>query len=149
MLISVVATGAYILKIGPHTRLKEYTQSFYQQFHENGFKVNVKRRIQELIFEVIEDDIQLTTEEQLNTKFFMSNAGETYCWGGYFTDTGVLLSLPHYLAYEKESDIKLNKCVFGSGVFGFATSDPERNKKSFLSKEMLESDEAKVFNLIA
>ena len=144
MLISVVATGAYILKVGPHTRLKEYTQSFYQQFQENGFKVNVNRRIQELIFEVIEDDIQLTTEEQMKTKFFMANAGETYCWGGYFTDTGVLLSLPHYLAYEKESDIKLNQASFGP-----RSSDPEKNKKTFLSKEMLESDEAKEFNLVA
>ena len=144
MLISVVATGVYIFKVGPHTRLKEYTQSFYQATLENGFTMKVNRKLQELIYEVIEDDLQLSGEDQINTKFFMMPLGETYCWGGYSSSIepkGVLLGLPSYLAYESTKEIDLSKYIFGKN-----TEATERRKDLFLSPIQLQSEEAQVLN---
>jgi len=143
MLISVVATGVYIFKVGPHTRLKEYTQSFYQATLENGFTMKVNRKLQELIYEVIEDDLQLSGEDQINTKFFMMPVGETYCWGGYSSGIepkGVLLGLPSYLAYESTKEIDLTKYIFGKN-----TEATERRKDLFLSPIKLQSEEAQLY----
>ena len=138
MFISLVATGTFVFKFGPHTRLKEYTQMWYQHFHR-GFKVQLNKKLRELILEVIEDAEHLTPEEQELTKSFMANAYDTYCWGGYFSQSGVLLSLPYFFAYEDVSDVNLKKITFGA-----RSSDPEVDRKSVLSQAMLESDEAKV-----
>ena len=138
MLISVIATGAFVIKIAPHTQLKEYTKMWYQQF-ESSFKVRVNKKLRELIFEVIEDAEHLTPEEQDRTRYFMANIHDIYCWGGYFSETGVLLSLPYFFSYETTTDINLKKFHFGA-----RSSDPEVDQKTVLSKEMLESKEAKV-----
>ena len=139
MLISVVATGVCLIKLGPHTQLKEYTQMTYQQMSQ-GFKVRVNRKLQELILEVIEDAEALTPQEQEMTKSFMANEFDIYCWGGYFSSTGVLLSLPHFFAYEAPSDINLKNVTFGD-----RSADPDyENKMCKISPTMLQSDEAKV-----
>ena len=138
MLISVIATGAFVVKLGPHTQFKEYTREFYQQF-EQGFKKNVNRKIRQLIYEVIEDAEMLTPEEQDLTRYFMANVSDSFCWGGYYSRTGVLLAIPHTFAYETASDINLKNASFGG-----RTADPENDKKRFLTREMLESEDAKV-----
>ena len=138
MLISVIATGAFVVKIGPHTQLKEYTREFYQQF-EKGFKKNVNRKLREIIYEVIEDAEKLTPEEQNLTRYFMANLSDAFCWGGYNSPTGVLIAIPHNFAYEEPSDINLKNVSFGG-----RTADPENDQKRFLTAELLESEEAKV-----
>ena len=141
MVMSVVATGVALFKIGQHTRLKEYTQSFYQLADIRGFNKKVTKKLQQLIYEVIEDDIQLSADEQLNTKFFMGTNPDTFCWGSYSSSdaSGVLIGLPHYLAYEHPNDIDLKKVRFARD-----TTDAEKSKQGYLNKQQLESKEAKV-----
>jgi len=140
MVMSVVATGVALFKIGQHTRLKEYTQSFYQLADIRGFNKKVTKKLQQLIYEVIEDDIQLSADEQLNTKFFMGTNPDTFCWGSYSSSdaSGVLIGLPHYLAYEHPNDIDLKKVRFARD-----TTDAEKSKQGYLNKQQLESKEAK------
>ena len=138
MLISVIATGAFVVKVGPHTQLKEYTREFYQQY-EHCFKKTVNRKLRELIYEVIEDAENLTPEEQDVTRYFMANIHDAFCWGGYFSSTGVMLAIPANFAYETVSEINLKNYNFGP-----LTADKENNQKNYLSHEMLASEDAKV-----
>jgi len=142
MLVSVVATGVALFKIGRHTRFIEYTQSFYQLADIRGFNKKVNKKLQQLVYEVMEDDIQLSADELLNTKFFMGTNPDTFCWGSYssYDGSGVLISLPHYLAYEHPNDIDLKKVRFARD-----TTDTEKLKHGYLNKQQLESKEAKVF----
>lgn len=142
ILVSVVATGVAIFKIGQHTRLKEYVQTYYQLGDARGFSKKVNVKLQQLVYEVIEDDIQLSPDELLNTKFFMGSQPDTYCWGSYssYDGSGVLIGLPHYLAYEHANDIDLRKFRFAR-----ATTDTEKIKQGYLNKRQLESKEAKIF----
>ena len=138
MIISVIATGAFVFKVGPHTQLKEYTAWWYGQF-EKGFKKPVNRKIRELIYEVMEEAVHLTTEEEVKTKYFMANVDDAFCWGGYASESGVLLSIPYNFAYENSDEIDLKKMKFGP-----RSADPEFDRRNKLSKAQLESEEAKV-----
>ena len=142
MLVSVVATGVAVFKIGQHTRLKEFTHSYYQLADEKGFNRRVNKKLQELVYEVIEDDIKLSDDELLSTKFFMGINPDTFCWGSYssFDGSGVMIGLPDYLAYENPNEIDLTKLRFAP-----ATTDRELLKKGYLSKYQLESKEADIF----
>ena len=138
MLISVIATGAFVVKLGPHTKLKEYTREFYQQY-EQCFKKTVNRKLRELIYEVIEDAEKLTPEEQDHTRYFMANVHDAFCWGGYYSSSGELLAIPANFAYETASDINLKNYSFGP-----LTADTESSQKNYLTREMQESEDAKV-----
>ena len=142
MLVSVVATGVAVFKIGQHTRLKEFTHSFYQLADIRGFNKKVNKKLQELVYEVIEDDIKLSDDELLSTKFFMGTNPDTFCWGSYssFDGSGVMIGLPYYLAYEHPNDIDLTKIRFARD-----TTDTEKLKQGYLNKQQLESKEADVF----
>lgn len=138
MIISVIATGACVFKVGPHTQLKEYTAWWYGQF-EKGFKKAVNRKIRELIYEVMEEAVHLTTEEEVKTKYFMANVDDAFCWGGYASESGVLLGIPYNFAYENTDEIDLKKMTFGP-----RSADPEFDRRNKLSKSQLESEEAKI-----
>ena len=136
-MVSIVATGIIVITMGPHTAFQEYTQFWYQQFHQ-GFKVKVNRKLKELMFEVIEDAEQLTPTEQEKTKSFMANTQDIYAWGGYSSIQGVLLMLPYFFAYQHTSDVNLQNMGFGH-----SSADGEA-KKTRLSRSLLESEAAKV-----
>ena len=140
MIISVIVTGAFLLHLGPHTQLKEYTRRFYEQT-EKGFKVKVNKKLRELMFEVIEDDQKLSPEEQEHTKYFMANVEDAFCFGGYFSNSGVLIALPYYFAFEDPSEINLTNYHFG-----IKSADPAIYNKGYLPRSMLKSDEAKVYS---
>ena len=145
MLVSSVAYCVAVFKVFQHTALKEYTQSFYQLADVRGFNKKVPKKLQQLIHEVIEDDIQLSADEVLNTKFFMGTNTDTFCWGSYSSsDSEVLIGLPHYLAYEHPNDIDLKKVRFAPD-----TTDVEKSKQGYLNQQQLESKEAKVLLRIA
>jgi len=142
LLVGAVASGIATFKMGQHTRFREYTQTFYQLADTRGFSKKVNVKLQQLIYAVIEDDIQLSPDELINTKFFMGTQPDTYCWGSYSSSnaSGVLIALPHYLAYEHVNDIDLRKFRFAQ-----PTTDSEKIKQGYLNKRQLESKEAKIF----
>lgn len=144
--MGAVASGIATFKMGQHTRFREYTQTFYQLADTRGFSKKVNVKLQQLIYAVIEDDIQLSPDELINTKFFMGTQPDTYCWGSYSSSnaSGVLIALPHYLAYEHVNDIDLRKFRFAQ-----PTTDSEKIKQGYLNKRQLESKEAKVLLRIA
>ena len=146
-LLSISSFGIIQLTLlGPNGFLIDHVKDFFQHFSGENHTA-IRPKLQQLIKETMED-MALSNDEKMATKFIIANVDENPNSFGYYHGNfynRVLILLPQFFNHEREEDLDRKSNLEASPVtLDFAENSEEYKK--FCTTLML-SDEAKKFGV--